>query len=214
MKTKCLALFLFLSSMLSASADTVTYFEAVLTSGTVVAGGVAGTSSTGTGLATFVLTEPDVGEPTLSYHFAFDSADLDGTQTGALDDNVTAIHIHDTNVCVSGTCIPGDTAGTKHILNVFGAPREDDADMTFDATAGTVSGLWDASDENALSPAPSGKPGDFLTELFAGEVYVMAHTQTAPAGAYGGFLVEVPEPMSVVLFATAGLGLIGVRRRR
>jgi len=205
---------LILSSTAVANADTITHFSATLSNDAVIAGGVAGTSSSGTGTATFTLIEPDVGAPTLSYNISLDSADLDGAQTPAIDDNVVGIHLHDTNVCFAGTCTAGDTGGTVHALNIFGAPRADDADMTFDVLASTVSGLWDQSDENSLAPAPSGKPGDFLTQLLAGEMFLIIHTQTVPSGAYGGFLNVVPEPASAVLFSTASLSLLGWRRRR
>jgi len=215
MNFRIITLTILLASASVVNAETVTHFSATLSSGSVIAGGVAGTSSSGTGTATFTLTEPNVGTPTLSYDITLDSADLDGAQTTSLDDNVVGIHLHDTSVCFASTCIAGDTRGTAHALNIFGAPRTDDTDMTFDVSAGTVSGLWDDSDENSLTPAPSGKPSDFLLKLLAGKMFLMIHTQTVPSGAYGGFIQVVPEPASVVLFATAGLlSLLGLRRHR
>ena len=198
-----LTMLLFVSSAIAATST----FKVSLSNTSVVQGGAVNSSSTVTGAATFVLTRPDVGEPTLSYMIELSGADLDGAQSSDLNDDVTAIHLHDSNVCVASGCIAGDTAGTKHILNIFGLPREDDADMVFEATAGRVSGFWDAGDENMLSPAPSGKPGDFLNELLASppELFLMVHTRGEPAGASGGFITLIPEPPTwVIVLAPLG----------
>lgn len=199
---------------LSTHAATITYFSASLSQDHVVKGGIAGTAATGRGTATFVLTQPDVGEPTLRYDIGLVGADLDGAQTPNMPaDNVTGIHLHNTAVCIAPGCQVGDTGGTMHVLNLFGFPRADDGDMTYDAAASTVSGLWDASDKNALTPLPSGKPSEFLTELFNGKLFLMVHTQGVPTGAYGGFLTRVPEPAGLALLLTGVCWLL-IRRRQ
>jgi len=81
------------------------------------------------------------GRNTLSYDIRLTNLDLDGLQTdgpGNEGDDVTAIHLHDVTECVMPNCIPGDTAGTLHVLNIFGIPRggDDNDDMVFDAVAG------------------------------------------------------------------------------
>jgi hypothetical protein len=134
-----------------------------LTSGQVVSGGVHGSTATATGRAEFILTHnPAAPElTTLRYEIHLFDLDLDGLQTpgvGNEADDVTAIHLHDVNVCAMPSCIPGDTAGTLHVLNIFGLPRggDDDDDMMFDASAGLVTGLWEDSDANpGVMPAPT-----------------------------------------------------------
>ena len=176
-------------------------YTASISSAAVITAGVVGTPSQGTGTATFVLTQVD-GDPsatTLSYDIQLFGLDLDGAQTPDPNDNVTAVHLHNVSMCAPmvPTCLPGDTAGTMHVLNIYGAPRRDDADLVEDAAAGTLRGVWDISDTNLIAP-PTVSIADPMTldVLFRGDMYLMLHTFEVPSGAVGGQLVEVPEPAS------------------
>ncbi len=170
--------------------------------------------STATAIANFVLTldDTDPGATTLSYDVQFDGLDVAPTDGDNLLDDITAIHIHDTTACANaslcgdgaGGQIPGSTAGTRHVLNILGVPREDDADVQTFPAAERVTGLWDASDANDLMPAPSASIADpaILDLLFAGDLALMVHTNLVASGEIGGFIALVPEP------STALLGLV------
>jgi len=201
---------------LSASASAATVlFEAMLSSGHVIAGGGPGSTATSTGLATFELNY-DPASPstaTLTYDIQLSGADLDGAQTVDLLDDVTAVHLHDVNSCVGLGCVPGDTAGTRHVLNIYGMPRQDDINLQVMADASRLTGMWDASDANDLTPAPSFAPSDYLDELLAGELFLMLHNREFAGGAFGGYLMPVPEPASCSMLLLGGLALLGRRRR-
>ncbi len=181
--------------------------------------------STATAIANFVLTldDMDPGATTLSYDVQFDELDVAPTDGDNLFDDITAIHIHDTTTCVNaslcgdgaGGQIPGSTAGTRHVLNVLGVPREDDADVQSFPVAERVTGLWDASDANDLMPAPSQSIADpaILDLLFAGDLALMVHTNLVASGEIGGFLVLVPEP-STALLGLVCLASLATRRLR
>ena len=183
-------------------ADTVTRFRAELSEDYVILGGVQGTGSAAGGFAEFVLTQPD-GDPsatTMSYSIQFENVDLDGTQTPSVLDDITALHLHDITRCAPTfpQCIEGtDTAGTIHLLNIFGAPRNDDDDVMVDAPNSTITGLWDDGDASPPgTPAPSLPISDpnVIDLLMNGDVALFVHTNEVPAAASGGQLLIVPEP--------------------
>ena len=193
-----------------------TMFMADLNSDNVIAAGVMGTPSTATGTGTFVLTQTnDPADTTLSYFIELNGVDLDGRTPDPLDD-VNAIHLHDTNECspASPNCRPGDTVLTQHVLNIFGIPREDDADMTFDPAALTISGLWDVGDTDLTFP-PTRDISDpaVLAVLFNEEMFLNIHTNQVGSGAIGGLLRRVPEPTGLWLLCSA-LPWMACRRRR
>ena len=212
-----------LSVSQKSSADTVTQYVAQLNNEAVIHGGILGSTQPQTGIATVTLTVPD-GNPagaTLDYFIQLNGLDLDGLQTpgqGNELDNVTAIHFHDTSVCVSMGCVAGDTAGTLHVFNTFGVPRGgDDNDMTFDPVLGTVTGQWSDADASPIgtTPAPTLTLSSQLSLLTSGEMFVMLHTNAFPSGAIGGYLRPVPEPSSMVLGAVGLLacGAIACRHK-
>ncbi len=216
---KCCLYFVFTCAIVSAPlAAETTMFVADLNSGNVITAGVVGTPSTATGTGTFVLTQTnDPAETTLSYFLELNGVDLDGSTGNVLDD-VSAIHLHDTNECspVSPNCRLGDTALTQHVLNIFGAPRQDDADLVVDPAALTVSGLWDVGDTNLTFP-PTRDISDpaILDVLFSGKMFLNIHTNEVGSGAFGGFLQRVPEPSGWFAAGRAALpALLGCGRRR
>ncbi|CAN0330814.1 unnamed protein product, partial [Ectocarpus sp. 4 AP-2014] len=131
-----------------------------------------------TGLAKFSLTEPLVGSPTLAYDIVFQGVDFEGTD-GNPDNDVTAIHLHDT----TGV---DNSASTPHVLNIFGFPALDDDDLVVDSAGARVTGVWDDSDlsEGALASNPMAN-SDTLTSMFtalkSGELFVMLHTSSPNA---------------------------------
>ncbi len=203
------------------AAQTVTHFVAELSSANVIAAGVNASTDPATGMAFFTLTQPaDPAATTLSYDIHLNGLDLDGLQTpgmGNEGDNVTAIHLHDVRQCVSPACGVGDTAGTMHVLNIFGIPRGgDDDDMTYNPVAGTVRGLWDDADADpAQSPAPTFPISQVASDLLGGNFFLMVHDNDFPNGAIGGLLRQVPEPSSWLLVAVAMTAVaVGRRTRR
>lgn len=206
---------------LASAATIVTQYEATLNSANVISGGINSSAATSSATATFTLTKPD-GNPagtTLSYNIQLTDLDLDGTITpGSTDDNVTAIHLH--NVALLANLSPnllGDTAGTQHVLNIFGVPRggDDDDDMVFNAAAGTVAGLWEDSDATPLEPmAPTFPISSVLSGLQNGDFFLMVHTSEYPGGAIGGFITPVPEPSTGVLALLGMVGLFGFAYRK
>ena len=129
----------------SIQADTMTEFRATLSAENVIREGSVDSESTATGAAIFTLMQPD-DDPmgaTMSYEIHTSGVDLNGEQTlDDLDDNMQGIHVHDTNVCVATGCESGDTAGTIHVLNIAGFPRngDDKNDLVIDAPNNLVTG--------------------------------------------------------------------------
>ncbi len=167
--------------------------------------------STATGTADFVL-EYDPSDPAatrLTYEVAFAGLDVAPSDGENLLDDITALHFHDTTACANaslcgdglGGKLPGSTAGTRHVLNVLGMPRVDDADLQVFADEERITGVWDPSDANTLSPAPSQSIADpeILDLLFAGKLAVMVHTNLVSSGEIGGAILPVPEPSAVLL---------------
>ena len=86
--------------------------------------------------------------------------------------------------------------------------RQDDADIQLDLASSTISGIWDPSDVNSLTPAPGLDPNDFLNELANGQLFLMVHTRAFPAGAVGGFIVPEPSTGQLAFMALVILGLM------
>lgn len=200
-----------------ASAEAITEFRATINAaGAIASDGSISTETRMTGLATFTLTVPDIGSPTLTYDIVFQGIDLGSTDADPTN-NATAIHFHDT----TGVAY---SASTPHVLNVFGFPSQDDNQTLVDATTSRVTGVWDDSDLTDPGLAHAGNPAvnsDTLTAsldaLLASELYVMLHTSSpnalplSPGITIGGQIVPIPEPSTMVL--AAFLGVVACSRR-
>ena len=211
-----------------ATAQTITLFEAELTPEAVILAGERPSAgiSEAFGTAQFTLTQPVFAPATLSYSIQLTGVDLEGTQSpGFPDDDVTALHFHDTTQCppMSSSCIQGtDTVGTMHVLNVYGFPREDDADVDVDAAAGLITGIWDDGDENLAFPPSNALTGftdngDAILDLLFDELlFVNVHTNAFNAGEIGGYIRLVPEPGSwgMLLLSLAGFRRLRTLRRQ
>lgn len=188
-------------------------FRADLTPDAVVPGSPADDPagvSTASGSINLILTTEGVDGPTLSYNLLLSGLAVSETiprpTLDGPDNLVRAIHIH--------FGAPGTNGG--HALNVYGAPREDDADLIVNSAVSQVSGLWDDGDENlgpdgTLGSGDSVALSDALADLHAGNLYIQVHTMGFRAGELRGQVLAVPEPSTAILSA---LGLLLCRRRR
>lgn len=140
--------------------------------------------------ASFVST---ASGPELHYSIQFFGLDLDGNQTpGDGTDNVTGVHLHKA---------PAGSEG-HHVLNVYGMPAADDADMVADPVASTITGIWDDTDEAINPGAPlfgsTLKLSEQVEALFAGDLYFQVHTSAVSSGEIRGQVVlSVPYPGTV-----------------
>ena len=190
----------------------VARYQAVINNlGATLPGGATSAETGMTGLASFTLSEPISGSPTLAYDIVLSGIDFLGTDGDPTND-ITALHFHDT----TGV---NHSAGTPHVLNVFGFPSVDDADAVVDGSAARVTGLWDDGDltdpalGHATNPiANSDTLTSSLEALKAGALFVMLHTTSpdalpgTPGITIGGRIVEVPEPSAALLIVAAALG--------
>jgi len=128
---------------------------------------------------------------------------------GGLLGTTTASHIH----CCTAAPLAG-TAGVATVTPTFtGFPGG--------VTSGTYSHLFDMSLASSYNPsfitAHGGTPLSAETFLFAGieanEAYLNIHSTSFPGGEIRGFLVFVPEPVTLTVFG-AGLGGVALLRRR
>ena len=199
-----------------------TDFAADFAENYVILGGVQGTGSAAAGTAQFTLLQ-DLSNPannSMEYFISLENVDLDGAQTADILDNITALHIHDVTKCAPAfsQCIEGtDTAGTIHLLNIFGLPRNDDAEVMVDPVAGTISGRWDVSDTSPDgTPVPTLDISDpmVIDTLMSGEAAIFVHTNEVATAASGGALRIVPEPSSSLLLVIASLISLGACRKR
>lgn len=210
------------------AAQTVTHYQAAINnSGAVNAAGDVSQETDMFGTAQLTLTEyTDGSSPTLAYEIVLEGSDLGGEtqldssddRTASPDDNVIALHIHDT----TGVDY---SAGTPHVLNLFGFPARDDSQVAVDIGASTITGVWDDGDFAMRGPVGdetlwTQTLTDTLTALKAGELYAMVHT-TSPRGfvamsgiTLGGRIVPVPEPATGSVAVLSLLGFWRLRSRK
>lgn len=69
----------------------------------------------------------------LKYKISIGNMDISGF--GDTSDDVTKLHFH-------------ESKHNAHVLNIYKAPGQDDADLVVKSTKGIINGIWDDSDEN------------------------------------------------------------------
>ena len=109
----------------------------------------------------------------LKYKIQIDNMDLTGFQTPAdTSDDVSALHLHDAAL--------GDGTTGPHVLNVWKAPIEDDAQMKVIPALGIIKGIYDDSDvtphDAGVHHGESLPLTDNLGDLCNGKFYVMVHS--------------------------------------
>ena len=160
-------------------------------------------TSTATGIATLTL---NAEQTELAYSVQLFGVDLEPVAENRTDPNdVTAIHIH---LHVQDVIGP-------HILNIFGVPSFDDADLVVDYENESFSGLYDASDASTDPVTGEILPQAFplttklfptsfrLAELLNEEWYFAVHTVGTPGVTIRGAILIVPEPSTMVMILGA-----------
>jgi len=109
----------------------------------------------------------------LKYKIRIDNMDLTGFQTPNVDtDNVTGVHLHD-------VALGDDGVNGPHVLNIRGAPIEDDAQMRSIPALGILKGIYDDGDvtphDAGVHHGESLPLTDNLGDLCNGDFYVMIH---------------------------------------
>ncbi len=162
----------------------------------------------------FLTLNPERTE--LSYRIVFDS--LLGLKTNAASrtepDDIIGIHLH--------LHVP-DTLG-PHVLNIFGWPGHEDADLVIDYDHMTLTGIYDISDasRDPLTgelylqnlPLTTKVIYDWLEALDEGRLMLAVHTNQSGFStmAIHGHISAIPEPSSLGLWS-GGLAVLAARRR-
>jgi len=178
--------------------------------------------ASGTGLFELSLTP---GAPLMTYEITFENLDLE---------DITGVHFHFGHAPLLTSYVAllrqegedlgplyhegADGPNGPHLLNVFGAPREDDANLVVDFENNRISGRWDNLDMNfgpdgVRDAGDSVAIGSVIGEILAEEVYVQVHTNAFPApntGEIRGQIVAVPEPGGLLFLL---LDFLGIFRR-
>ncbi|MDZ4659528.1 MAG: CHRD domain-containing protein [Bythopirellula sp.] len=152
----------------------------------------------------------------LSYRIVFD--ELLGLKANPADrtepDDITGIHLH--------LHVP-DTLG-PHVLNIFGWPGHEDADLVIDYDHRTLSGIYDISDasRDPLTgelylqnlPLTTKVIDDWLDALDEGRLMLAVHTNQSGFStmAIHGHISAIPEP-SVLTLGSGALVILAMRRR-
>jgi hypothetical protein len=160
-------------------------FEAALDGAQADAG--MGTGSTATGGATLTLNAAGTA---LAYTITLVGLDLDGTQTVDPADDVTALHFHNAPPGANGAVVFG----------LIG-PNHDTDDLVINPAAGTLTGIWEETDVNPLSP--------LLEDLNAGNLYLNVHTTGFSGGEIRGQVLRQIDGFEATLDeaqANAGMG--------
>ena len=155
------------------------------------------------GTATFVLNDAMTA---MTFTATVFNIDFTGTQTADVNDDLRNAHIH-----ASATVTPTTNAGV--VWGFFGMPFNDnnpnDQVVTpfSNGVGGTISGKWDAPEGNNTTLA------DQIQNILTQHAYINFHTTQFGGGEIRGTLTVVPEPSSIVLFLTGGIGLLILRPR-
>jgi hypothetical protein len=154
-------------------------------------------NSAAMGSATLVLND---ARDRLDINIQFTGLDLDGNQTLAMDDNVTAAHIH--------RAPAGDTGPV--VFGFIGPNNDQNGDLEVDPDAGTIVSGWDLNEGNNTTLAAE------LPNLFNQGLYVNIHSEEFLMGEIRGQITVIPIPAALPLFAAAltGLGLGAWRARK
>jgi hypothetical protein len=155
------------------------------------------------GTANFVLNS---AKTQMTMTATINNIDITGTQTADPNDNLTLAHIH-----ASPTVTATTTAGV--VWGFFGSPFNDNNPNNQTVTpfasgvGGTITGRWDAPEGNNTTLAAQ------ISNISTQHAYINFHTTQNGPGEIRGFLVEIPEPASLMLLTMGALALAASRRK-
>jgi len=154
---------------------------------------------------------PGIGTALVTFDISAHTMRVETTFSGLTAGN-TAAHIH----CCTATPLTG-TGGVATTTPTFtGFPGG--------VTAGSYDNTFDMSLASSYNPAfiagafdpthdPAGAELALYNAMFLGETYLNIHTTNFPSGEIRGFLLPVPEPVTLSLFGAGLAGAIAMRRR-
>lgn len=161
-----------------------------------------GADASASGVATLMLSDDHAS---LSYFIDIDGLDFGGL-TATTDDDVIGLHIHNAPAGSNGPIVFGQLGSSLLGAALNPALTDDADDLVIDAANGTVSGVWEATDNPALTAA--------MVDLLNGQgLYFNVHTNAFRGGAIRGQIVPVPEPAAATAMALAVCGVAASRRR-
>ena len=136
----------------------------------------------------------------LKYKIKVKGMEVEDTD-GDTNNDIGKMHFHNANLgFINGN--PDDPIGPQHILNIFKAPGQDDADLVVKAKKGILKGIWDKGDTTDRDPQPVGVGNDDTFDitdkatqeiLCDGEAFLMIHG-VLPDGSLPGFIKASIQP--------------------
>jgi hypothetical protein len=165
------------------------------------------------GHATFILSND---QKELHYSIVLLGLDFEPDVANRIDpEDVFGIHMH--------LIVPGQIG--PHVLNIFGDPAEEDADLVVDYEAETLTGRFDVSDATRdpltgelvpqFFPLTTKVIDDWIDYLMADGLYLAVHTVgQGGAALLHGDINQVPEPSGATIALLGTVAAIAKWRRR
>jgi hypothetical protein len=159
-----------------------------------------------------VNASPGIGTALVTFDLAANTMRVQATFSGLLG-TTTASHIH----CCTAVPLTG-TGGVATTTPTF-------AGFPLGVTSGTYDSTLDMTLASSYNPAFITGPFDLTHDIagaelalynamFLGETYLNIHTSVVPGGEIRGFLLPVPEPVTLSLFAVGLAGAVAMRRKK
>lgn len=144
---------------------------------------------------------PGTGSGTVTLSLATHVLMINMSFTG-LTGTTTASHIH------APVLVPGGTAGVATQTPSFVGFPLGVTSGTFNTTLDmSLASTWNPAYITANGGTAAGAEAAFVTAVQNGQAYFNIHTSTFGGGEIRGFLLPIPEPTTLALFAVGGLGL-------